>query len=199
MSQESTPAGEKHLFDQVPRGKVSIVDQNGNVLSVPHTHEDAMAVTPMRHCKVSDGKLFSVSKAWEDLADDGVATFLITCHASYHLVTYFEFNSEGAAIIELFETPTISANGTAVTPRNMNRNVVDTINTLVFHTPTISADGTQLLQSSIGSGKTGSGSGEAIHWHLKKGLSYYIKLKNVSGSAKTVSMEFKFFETSNND
>lgn len=165
--------------------------------STPKISECALSTTSMRHCKVSCGLLFHASKVWEDLADDGFATYLVTCHANYHVMTYFEFNSEGAAIIELYETPTVTGNGTAVTPRNMNRNYSDVLNTLVFHTPTCSADGTLLKQKLIGSGKAGSGQGDAVHWHLKKGLSYYVKIKNVSGQVKTVSASIKFFETEN--
>lgn len=195
MTQEYTPPGEKHLFDQCPRGKISIVDQNGNVLDIPHVHEDALATTSMRHCKVSDGKLFHASKVWEDVADDGIAAYLITCPADLYVVTYFEFSSEGAAIVEIFETPTITDNGTVVTSRNMNRDCPDTVDTLIYHTPTIGADGTLLKQIIIGSGKEGSGAGEAVHWHLKKGLSYYVKIKNVAGQVKSLSASVKFFET----
>lgn len=173
---------------------IVLSDADGNV---PKVSECALSTTSMRHCKVSCGLLFHASKVWEDLADNGLATYLVTCHTDYHVITYFEFNSEGAAIIELYETPTITGNGTVVTPRNMNRNYSDTLNTLVFHTPTCSADGTLLKQISIGSGKTGSGQGESVHWHLKKGLSYYVKIKNVSGQVKTVSASIKFFETLN--
>lgn len=168
---------------------------SGDGENTAHVHENSLATTSMRHCKVSEGKLFFASKVWEDLADNGLATCLVKCHADYCVVVYFEFNSEGAAIIELFETPTITDDGTVITPRNMNRNFSDTLNTSTYHTPTISSDETLLKQISIGSGKGGSGSGEAIHWHLKHGLNYYIKLKNVAGQAKTVSCAVKFFET----
>lgn len=165
--------------------------------NIPHIHEDALATTSMRHCKVSDGKLFCASKVWVDVVDDALATYLIKCHVDYHIIIYFEFSAAAAATIEIFETPTISANGTAVVPRNMNRNFTDTLNTLVYHTPTISADGTLLSQIGVGSGKTGSGTGEMIHWHLKEGLGYYVKMTNVSGAVNTISAAIKFFETMN--
>ena len=57
----------------------------------------------------------------------------------------------GPATIQVFRSPTLSAEGTALTPFNRNENSANTSNMVVRHTPTITSNGTKLAEKWVGS------------------------------------------------
>lgn len=57
----------------------------------------------------------------------------------------------GAGTVQVFRGPTVTANGTAVTPLNRSENSLRTSDVSVYHTPTTTADGTKISERWIGS------------------------------------------------
>ena len=85
----------------------------------------------------------------------------------------------------LYENPTVSDAGTAVTAYNRNRNSATVATTAITHTPTFSATGTvPVLEMHLGSGKSVGGSErgqeEII---LKQNEQYLIKIASISPRA----------------
>ncbi len=88
--------------------------------------------------------------------------------------------------LELFEDPTLSADGTELTAYNMRRDIVTPPHAKVFHTPTVSADGTLLDSKLVSEGGAFAGLPSGTYdpdreWILKPASSYLIKHNNTSG------------------
>ena len=106
--------------------------------------------------------------------------------------------STGTFTIELYEAPTVSANGTIQTAINLNRNSTNTSHLDIYATPTVSANGTLLRATKIfESGTAGKNSGSALvkdKWLLKTNTDYLVKITNDSGGSANFVGCFSFFE-----
>lgn len=107
--------------------------------------------------------------------------------------------SAGATKIEIFESPTTTANGTAITPLNKNRSSTRTSLTSVYFNPTVSANGTllatrQILSIGGGAHTEGGGTGISSEWVLKPNTKYIVKITNLSGSTITYASSFYYYE-----
>jgi len=143
---------------------------------------------------IHDGEAHVVSLISGDIAQAAVFYLLIKCHADYSLHSIISFDSEGEWHREIFETPTITEDGAALTARNRNRAAADGVNTLFYSGPTIAADGTLLAQRVMGSGKDEAGNGTTAEWIFKKGTNYLLKMTNDAGANKHASMMVMFTE-----
>lgn len=83
--------------------------------------------------------------------DDTIALVFTTPDSLKYMHWTLTAQSTGAATIQLFSGPTLSAEGTAVTPFNRNQNSTNTSDMLVKHTPTITTNGTKISEKWIGS------------------------------------------------
>jgi hypothetical protein len=105
--------------------------------------------------------------------------------------------------VELFEGPTITLAGTAITPVNHRRIHLVASDMVVQHTPTVGAEGTLLATSYLGGG-TGQGQARAgdilteqNEWVLKRGTDYLIKLTNGSAAQNIVQINPIWYEEEN--
>lgn len=102
-------------------------------------------------------------------------------------------------LVELFEAPTTTADGTSLTPRNNNRNSSSTATLQVFYDPTVTVDGTRLDVDTIGSDGTNpvgaeGGDMERVHeWILKQSASYLIKFTAETDNCR-VNMHIAHYE-----
>lgn len=104
-----------------------------------------------------------------------------------------ELDSTGEVWQELYETPTTSANGSAVTSYNRNRNVAGSPTTAIYLTPTVSAAGTKISALIAGSGQNaGAASRASAEWDLKSNTKYL--LRTTSKGANNICMRFQFYE-----
>ena len=88
-----------------------------------------------------------------------------------------ELDATGECWLELYESTTYSANGTAGTFQNRNRNVANSALTTIFTTPTVNALGTKISGWIVGSGEKAGGSGrEAVEWPLKANTQYNYRI-----------------------
>lgn len=105
----------------------------------------------------------------------------------------------GEVVIELYEAPTVTANGTAITPRNKNRGSANTALSLIYGGTTVSANGTLLFTRKIfgtsqGSHYEGGDVGVGSEWVLKPNTKYIIKITNSSGTTISYTAGFYFYE-----
>jgi hypothetical protein len=100
-----------------------------------------------------------------------------------------------AGVAYFYETPTTTADGTALTPRNNDRNNATASTLSVWKDPTVTADGTQLGVSALGTNnpKTRFG-GEAkqnFEWILKQNTAYLLKFTAANaGTAVNLGLEY---------
>ena len=138
--------------------------------------------------QIHDGEVHVVSLVSGDIAQAGDFFLLIKCHADFPLHCVMTFDSEGEWHREIYETPTITDDGVALTARNRNRSFADGVNATFFSGPTIGADGTLLVQQVMGAGKDEAGNGTTSEWIFKKGTNYLLKMTNDAGANKHASL-----------
>lgn len=108
-------------------------------------------------------------------------------------------SNQGTLKIELFESPTVSANGTPYSPKNRNRISTRISSMAVFTAPTITSDGTKLMERIIpqvggGAHESGGDSGVVGEWVLKPNTDYIIKITNEATSTTTYGASFFYYE-----
>ncbi len=148
-------------------------------------------------CQLHIGQQFTTNTYDEGVATDGVVEWLIRIAATKDAYSDF-FVSVGAdSLLEIFEGPTSSDDGSALTLINRNRRLVAlTPDTLVFKTPTTSADGTQLERLYVPGGTTGNSPGAAIDNPVGMVLTegdYLLRLTN-KGSAADLGIIMHWYE-----
>lgn len=97
----------------------------------------------------------------------------------------------------IYEAPTVSANGTAATARNLNRNSAATANLLAYTGPTVTGTGTELECSIVPGAKQTGGSGIdniQMEWVLKANTLYLVRFTNNSGGSEDASIKLFWYE-----
>lgn len=105
----------------------------------------------------------------------------------YH--TEFVVTTESEARLEVFEGPTVTANGTAISNYNRERDSVNTSSLAVYHTPTTTADGTRIDAVHWGSGRSSGGSGRTDEWVLGNNTAYLVRVTNYSATANHTTIK----------
>ena len=82
---------------------------------------------------------------------DTVAVVFTTPDSTKFMHFVLTSQTTGPATVQLFRTPTLSAEGTAMTPLNRNENSSNTADMVVKHTPTITSNGTKIAEKWVGS------------------------------------------------
>lgn len=148
-------------------------------------HEAQVGIDWIHHL-VHMKKMFSISD--EDASVDiaGPKYWMIKLAADI-LALHFEAEIVGTSGIkaELFETPTITGDGSALSVVAMNR--IRPLRTLTgvtaFYDTTVSGDGTFLAVARAGGGNPSKPGGSArlnVEWKLMPGLNYILKVTTVA-------------------
>ena len=106
--------------------------------------------------------------------------------------------SEAKVTFRLFENPTTTGDGTAITRTAINRQTPTASTMTTFHTPTSSADGTELEVGMLGAAGKFSVMGGSIeaagYWFLKKSEQYLVKVTNNDAAAKDIVISISWHE-----
>lgn len=132
------------------------------------------------------------------LADAANLDVLLIAPADGLMQVGLSFAIGGDGTVIFYEDAVVSANGTALTAVNRNRNSTNTATMDTFHTPTVTDVGTALSAALVpgGSGKkdsVGSGGGQA-DVILKKGATYLARLTNSSGADQPAVISINWVE-----
>ncbi len=104
----------------------------------------------------------------------------------------------GNTLFEVFQAPTVVADGAVLTPIQMNQLSSGVSATEVFHTPTLSADGTNIfrtfLPGSTGLNPLGDSTSPFQRLITLPDTDYLIRMRNVSGSASDMSINLNTVE-----
>lgn len=112
----------------------------------------AIKVIDYAHHEIHDGNHYKAG--YQDTSmdtDDTIAIVFTTPDTTKYMHWQLTSQSTGACTIQVFSGPTLSAEGTAVTPFNRNQNSTNTSDMVVKHTPTITSNGTKIVEKWVGS------------------------------------------------
>ena len=110
----------------------------------------------------------------------------------YHLKGIVE--SEAEALVEFFEGTVVTADGTALTSFNRNRNSALADFLPVYSGPTITSDGTLLYSKGIGSGRAVGGSaGRETEIILKNNTAYLLRVTNNITGTNRINSELDYY------
>lgn len=150
------------------------------------------------HAQIHAANYWTVSHVFLGVPNAGNFDLLILCGArEVHCVASVALAASCRA--QIFEAPTINANGTALTCFNHHRITPVAPLTTAFFTPTIGATGTQLLDRFIPSVGTGANAASTLRgnaeWNFAPNVAYLLRGVNVGGAgAADGESIFEFYE-----
>lgn len=180
------------IFDGNNDGPVNVARINGSF---------GLSVIDIGFSQLEAGDLFQVSEKFPGLADTGNADILIKVLSDVNVVCTFGIVGQSRSELFLYEGVTVSADGTALTPRSRNRQRATDVSAAAsfFDGPTVTDLGTELMATRAPGGErqraVGGESDGLAQWALKRGENYLFRLTNDSGGAADYSISVGFFET----
>ena len=180
-----------------------IIDEFGNYGHIlgDNIFRGAIITIPPEHHEIHCGDSYVASRV-ADIGNGATDEILIIVpneagtypdqsQKLYHMVVEGLCEAEGE--FELFEAPTVTANGTALSIANRNRNSSLTDYLGIYHTPTTTADGTSLEVFHVGSGKALGGEGRTDEWVLKNNTIYLARFTNFTTSNNHVTWRLNYY------
>lgn len=169
------------------------VDASGSQVQITH-----------QHSKVHQGVYYGVTHLFETVGNNSTADILIKCSASYENHAVIVIGNEGNCKLQVFETPDLGGNGTAIDIVNHNRSSANVSSSTAFHTPSLNSPftyGASLFNGGLflpggtkdkGGGALSTAAGE--QWVWAKSKNYLVRVTNISGSAQNISIDIAFYE-----
>ena len=152
---------------------------------------------------VHEGIAFSISEDGQLAATGGADTHYFlgrTGSKEMHFAGFHMNASNGNFTVHLYEAPTLSADGTPVTPINRNRASATVSTVSAFFNPTVTSTGTFLEHDhtydtgGVGS-NLASGAGElTIDWVLAANTDYLIEIVNLNATTLDYTIKFQWAE-----
>jgi len=107
----------------------------------------------IEHYKVHEGNFYTVSDYDNDVDTASPKYWHIKTHAGdVRVHIRIQVATDTGGLLELFENPTTTGDGTPLTPYNNDRNSGNTSVISFYYDPTVSADGTRIEVTRIGGG-----------------------------------------------
>ncbi len=180
-----------------PNQRVYITDALNNPAAVDPLTSQLIVIDSV-HFRIHAGKMFQADHVAEGVADAGVIEVLVNVPTDIIAHMAFQASSGGNARLEIFENPTVTGAGTALSELNRNRRSGTTADVVATHTPTTSADGTALSDILVPGGTGGNSAGGVsesfAEWVLKSNEDYLIRLTNIAGTAQPLGLEIDWYE-----
>lgn len=174
---------------------VALVDSDGNHVGF-EASPLVVASLDWEHYEAHEGDAFSVYLV-QDVTGAGSTynVLIVTPNTEKQTHLRYTYNCEAEFSVVLFEGTTVSANGTAKTAYNRNRNSASTAGTEVYTGPTVTSDGTQLREARVWSGGGSGGSGESIgEWILATNQKYLLRFTKAGAGTSYVSTKLWWYE-----
>ena len=158
----------------------------------------ALLTVPIEHNLVADGVVFSCFHSFL-LTPAATSKWLHVKVPATHIAHMrFRFMSEAKIDYYVYEAPTLTNDGTALTEFDINRVTANASNVDVFHTPTITAVGTMIDNGMIGTNGFLSDTGGSVSpmrdWLFKASESYLIGANNNDAAAKDFVIQLSWYE-----
>lgn len=176
------------LFDPIKTGQMYIDPISGGSYSIP-----------IAHAKIHEGKLFNFN--YTASVNNAANADLLLRVGAKPLHLSFSAEMVGQYTLTIYEAPTTSANGTAITIVNNNRLSANLPLSAVGYTPTVSVVGTSIW-SKLGAGGTTTPTRTQVQTGVRQdeelillpNTNYLIRMNNSSTATQTVSLNFDFYE-----
>lgn len=158
------------------------------------THHNTLGVINDIHFQTSKGNVYAVTLRKDDVATNGSVGILVET-GSCGISTFIDGITEGNWWIDIYEHPTLTDSGTAITAFNLNRQYAGSIwNGSIWDGPTVTVTGTHIYQGAILTERTYGNFLSTDYWHFNPGSDYVIQLRNKEASAKDGVIDFVFIE-----
>ena len=179
------------LYGKVVNDKSRIIpveiDISGSLISISH-----------QHSQVHQGTYFTVSHLFSAVSAGADAELLVRFPAGVTGHMVMKVSAGADATVQLFEAPTASADGTAITPINHNRQSTNTADSTAFYGPTITDDGTRLHSEFLpGGGILAPGAILTVNTEqfvLAAGSDYLFRVTNDGAGAENISIDTSYYE-----
>lgn len=113
---------------------------------------NAVKTIDYEHSEIHAGSHFKAGYQDITMSDEDIIALVFTTPDTTKWAHWtLTAQSTGLCVVQLFRAPTLSAEGTAITPFNRNENSDKTADVVVKHTPTITTNGTKLTEKWLGS------------------------------------------------
>lgn len=150
---------------------------------------------------VHDGNMFSFTSHGTITAGSSIILLGRTGAKQVHFDGFNMDISQGAFLVEMFESPTVTTTGSVQTVVNRNRASSTASTMLLYAGTTVSANGTmiaddQLLQIGTGNNVLSGTATIDDGWILKVNTDYIIKLTNQASSTTSYNAKFAWHEPS---
>lgn len=157
-----------------------------------------LLVTPIEHSLVADGVVFSCFYSYLLVAAATSKWLHVKVPATHTCHIRWRFMSEAKIDYYIYENPTLTNDGTALTEFDLNRTTSNASNVDVFHTPTITNVGTMIDNGMIGTSGFLFDSGGSVSpmedWIFKASESYLIGANNNDAAAKDIVIQLVWHE-----
>lgn len=148
------------------------------------------------HHEVHDGSHYFIKK-WADITGAAtVAYFMfVTPNTTKRIHAKVAIAAEAEFRVEIFEGGTVSANGTALTAINNDRDSASTAGLLAYNAPTVTSDGTQIWDTVVGSGKNSTIS-LGLNYEIIAATdeTYLFKITKVAAGTHWIDFDFFWYE-----
>ena len=155
-----TKAGTTLTGIKTTTDKMNFTGTQLQVITTPAANTSASILNEWQ-TEVEDGNGFSFTTPAITVSGSNEVDFCLvrnpgtnTLSVEVHVLSYLYSKGSGMSVLKIYDTPTITTNGTAVAINKMRLGGAKTSNVLVTHTPTISNRGN--LRRFIGASSTGS-------------------------------------------
>jgi len=189
---------EANQADITANAKRVIVTDGTNNIAVDSIDSSIGTITSA-HIKVHQGNFYNISKLFENVADDSNAEILLKVGSNKKLHFTTIVTVGGTSHVYLYESPTVSDNGTQLAIYNMNRSSSNTSDATAYYSPTVASAGTELssvlAEGGTGPKAIGSQARNDGEWILEKSTDYLIRVTNKSGAVNDISIEIAFYES----
>ncbi len=193
---ESTGDVHSILVDADGRPYVIIGDGTNNIEIDPDV--GGLVVTPIEHSLVQDGVVFACFYSYLLVAAATSKWLHVKVPATHVCHIRWRFMAEAKIDYYIYENPTLTNDGVALTEFDMNRTTANASNVDVFHTPVITAVGTMIDNGMIGTSGFLFDSGGSVSpmedWLFKASESYLIGANNNDAAAKDIVIQLVWWE-----
>jgi hypothetical protein len=184
------------LVDADGRPYVIIGDGTNDIEIDPDV--GGLLVTPIEHSLVQDGVVFTCFHSFLLVAAATSKWLHVKIPATHTCHIRWRFMAEAKIDYYIYENPTLTDDGTALTEYDMNRTTANASNIDVFHTPTITNVGTMIDNGMIGTSGFLFDSGGSVSpmedWLFKASESYLIGANNNDAAAKDIVIQLVWWE-----
>lgn len=132
-----------------------MLDSNGRKIETDHAasgyNESYLVGIDIAHHKIHSGHHFSCQDYDDEVDIAGPKYWHLIAPSSNRVHLTYIVSASLPGLLELYEDPTTSDDGTVLTPYNNDRNSSTTSDLSVFYDPTVSDDGARLCPVVLGS------------------------------------------------